>query len=278
MAYRNWCFTWNNYEEHCDDAEQFLRDTYGSSYCIYGKETGEEEDTPHLQGYMEFTCIKRFQQLHSKEATIHWERRKGSQEQAITYASKDGDLTEWGTKKRPGSRTDLDRFRSIAYTDGMRGVVLDANCQQIRVAEKYLSYYEECRTEKPMVYWIYGATGVGKTRRAYEMTKDDDCYVKTSADKWWDGYDAHEAIIIDDFRDTWFDITELLHILDRYEHRIQLKGLFRQMRALKIIVTSISHPNDLVHYQAAGEDMQQLIRRIDEIIFMAIGDQLPIDE
>ncbi len=276
MSYRNWCFTWNNYEENSPDADLHLRSRYECSYCIYGKETGEEEATPHLQGYMEWNKPQRFDRLHDIDQTIHWERRKGSQEQAITYASKDGDTTEWGTKKRAGSRTDLDRFRSIAYTDGMRGVVLDGNCQQIRVAEKYLTYYEEPRTEKPMVYWIYGPTGVGKTRKAYSDTAEDDCYIKTSPDKWWDGYDGHATIIIDDFRDTWFDITELLHILDRYEHRVQYKGGFRQLRATKIIITSITPPCDLVHYQAAGEDLGQLIRRIDVTEF--IGADEPINE
>ncbi len=276
MSYRNWCFTWNNYEEHCDDAEQFLHERFECSYCIYGKETGEEEDTPHLQGYMEFNKQQRFNKLHKIEKTIHWERRKGSQGQAITYASKDGDLTEWGKLKRQGSRADLDRFREIAITDGMRAVATDGNCQQIRVAEKYLTYCEEPRRTKPLVYWIYGPTGVGKTRKAYSDSDEDDYYVKTSPDKWWDGYDAHETVIIDDFRDSWWDITEMLHVLDRYEHRVQYKGGFRQLRATKIIITSVDHPNDMMNYQAKGEDLKQLIRRIDVIEF--IGEESPMNE
>jgi hypothetical protein len=56
----------------------------------------------------------------------------------------------------------------------------------------------------------------------------------------------------------------MLRLLDRYECLIEVKGGFRQFRSRQIVVTSIFSPE--VMYAKASEDMNQLVRRIDEII------------
>jgi hypothetical protein len=43
--------------------------------------------------------------------------------------------------------------------------------------------------------WIYGPAGVGKTH--YVHHKEPDLY-KKAQNKWWDGYDQNEAVLIDD--------------------------------------------------------------------------------
>jgi len=60
---RNWCFTLNNYTE---DEEQSFVDLEGHKqirYFIVGKEVGEEEHTPHLQGFIIFHNQKTFNQV-----------------------------------------------------------------------------------------------------------------------------------------------------------------------------------------------------------------------
>jgi hypothetical protein len=62
---------------------------------------------------------------------------------------------------------------------------------------RYYTYLEPQKREKPKVYWIYGPTGAGKSKWVSENFKD--IYWKDDT-KWWDAYDAHETIVIDDFR------------------------------------------------------------------------------
>lgn len=259
MKARNYCFTLNNYtkEEEGDIKKiQF-------SYLIYGVEHGEVNSTPHLQGYIEFDIPTLFNTLKKINSRIHWEPRRGTQFQAITYCKKEGTFYEFGTPKRQGKRTDLDTVRSCAISDGLREVSAIYNLQQIRYAEKYLQYNEIARDDKPHVLWLYGSTGTGKSRKARELFKDTDFYVKNDGTKWYDGYDGHKNVIIDDFRSSWWSITEMLSLLDRYEKRVEFKGGSRQFLAQKIIVTSAFHPSDC--YKCTGESIAQLLRRIDII-------------
>jgi hypothetical protein len=72
--YRNWCFTLNNY-----GTEEYEKLKELGSYIILGKEVGEN-NTPHVQGYVEFDSPIRFNKLRKFNIRIHWERRRGSQE------------------------------------------------------------------------------------------------------------------------------------------------------------------------------------------------------
>lgn len=254
------CFTINNYT--LDDF--FTLGAVDCQYLIVGAEVGAS-GTPHLQGYIEFKKATRFTTARKLlGGRAHIEIRKGPQEKAIDYCKKDGDWTERGERKIQGDRVDLDRVRELAHEGGMRAVSAYSNLQQIHVAEKYLTYNEEKRDWKPTVTWIWGPTGTGKSRKAREMLADVDYYTKNDGAKWWPGYDAHEAVIIDDFRDSWFTLTEMLSLLDRYEKVVEFKGGYRQFLARQIIVTSAFPPRQC--YKNTGEAIEQLIRRIDTVI------------
>lgn len=256
---RNICFTWNNYDDTVLDRIKHL----GWSYCIYGKEVGEN-GTKHLQGYAEYDKNQKLGGLYKKWIGAHIESRRGTQDEAIRYCKKDGDFSEFGKKKEQGTRTDLDRVRLQAVESGMRGIVGWASLTQIQTAEKYLKYCEEPRDWKPEILWVWGGPGTGKSRYARECLNDP--YTKNDGTKWWEGYDGHEDVIIDDFRDSWWSLTEMLSLLDRYEKRIECKGSSRQFRAKRIIVTSAMSPEEC--YKGCGEDIKQLLRRIDDILFL----------
>lgn len=257
--FHSFCFTINNYSlEDFADIEELIK---RSQYTICGFEIGDQ-GTPHIQGYTELLKKTRFNSLKNIIKRAHIEARKGTAEQAATYCKKEGNWLEWGERRKQGCRNDLDRVRISALEEGLRGVTAIYNLQQIKVAEKFLTYNEEPRDWKPEVIWIWGPTGTGKSRKARELCKED-VYTKNSGSKWWDGYDGHEYIIIDDFRDSWWEITYMLGLLDRYEFQVEIKGGYRQIRARTIVITSAKNPEDC--YRSTGEAINQLIRRIDKI-------------
>lgn len=265
MSVRRFCFTWNNPHERYED---LLRDL-PYRYMIYGRETGES-GTFHLQGYCSLTKPVRFSTL-ATQFPWHIERAVGTTTQNKIYCSKQNDFVELGNDNQ-GHRTDLDAVRFAASEDGMRSVTSIFNAQQIRVAERFLSYNEESRDFKPEIWWLWGETGIGKSRFARDITHLHDTFTKNTATKWWCGYDAHEAVIIDDFRPSWWDFDYMLNLLDRYPFAVEFKGGQRQMLAKKMVITCIHPPGVLCRdaewrtIDTVEEKERQLLRRLDHVI------------
>lgn len=256
--YRNFCFTINNFTE--EDIEGLKKLDF--HYLVGGEETGES-GTLHLQGYCELKRQYMFTALKKAIPRAHIEARRGKQVDAIKYCKKDGKvILEEGEPRHQGFRSDLDKVRETALESGMREVTALYNHQQISVAQKFLTYNEEPRDWKPEVIWLHGKSGVGKSRRAREICPED-CYTKNDGTKWWDGYDIHENVIIDDFRGSWWTLTYLLGLIDRYAFQVEVKGGYRQFKPKTIVITSIKHPKEC--YKDQGEPMEQLLRRLDRI-------------
>lgn len=77
------------------------------------------------------------------------------------------------------------------------------------------------RQEVPEVRVYWGTTGTGKSKQAFEDAKENNQYWKDSTG-WWDGYSPGDVVIIDDFKGSWWDITFMLKLLDRYPLRVQV--------------------------------------------------------
>lgn len=257
MATRAWCFTLNNYTaqevEHVKSLDVL--------YLIFGREIGES-GTPHLQGYV-YLKLSRLSAMKKLIPRAHWEPARGSPEQASVYCEKDGDFFEKGTRPAPGARRDLDDVRNrIDNGESMGDVVSTANYQQIKLAEIYLKYREPKRNWEPEVYWFWGPPGSGKTRHVHELCVDVYMVPDTPNLKWWDRYDGHEDVCIDDFRGSSCEFTRFLKLVDRYEFVVETKGGSRQLRAKRIYITSCVHPANCWY---TNENLDQLQRRLTEI-------------
>lgn len=260
---RGWCFTVNNYQE--DDIDRLDDLSNVSTYLCYGKEVAPTTGTPHLQGYIYFDNAKTFskiQKLLPKGA--HIELAKGNALENNSYCKKEGDFKEFGTRPAQGKRNDIELVKDeINSGRGMRDIIeIASNYQTLKTAEMILKYKEKKRNWKPSVIWIYGDSGSGKTKTAYELLSNP--YRKTnSTGKWWDGYDGDEDVILDDIKDTSKEMySSLLELLDRYDTRVEVKGGSRQFLAKRIIVTSLLHPR--VMYDQYNNAVE-ILRRIDEI-------------
>ncbi len=271
---RNFCFTSFNVGG-CTNAIQSPLQK-GIKYVIGGLEICPESGRNHVQGYVEFAdgkTLSAVKQIFGDD-TLHLEPRRGTPREAADYCRKDGCiLFEYGTLSSPGRRSDLEKVREF-IADGKSMEYVVQNCssyQGIKGAEKILLYCEPPRDFPPVVYWFYGATGTGKTRRAmslaeeYSRENSGRIWISGKSLRWWEGYDAHPIVIIDDFRKDFCTFHELLRILDRYQYRVENKGGSRQLRAKIIIITSPYSPE--ITYDTR-EDIQQLLRRIDtQVLF-----------
>lgn len=258
---RSWIIVINNYteEQYADLCERLPQ------LCTYGilaREVGEN-GTPHIQGYVEFKNTKTMsaaKKVISERA--HLEKRQAKPSEASDYCKKDGKFFEFGKLPAQGKRNDLIEVRKTFDETGQIRKVVEsgANYNSIRYIEKVATYCEKRRTWKPMVYWFWGDTGTGKTKKALEMFPN--AWLSGNTLKWWQGYDAHEDVIIDDFRGNYCTFGELLRILDRTPYRVEFKGGSRELLAKNIVITCPFHPK---HVYSTIEDVRQLLRRIDVI-------------
>jgi len=255
---RNWFITINNYT--ADELEMCKQ--YSCQYICIGEEVGEKCNTPHLHIYFELKNAKRFSTLKKEFLRANIQVAKGTQKQARQYVSKQNLVYEWGEPKKQGERTDVALARETLEDTGKIKEVskLWVNHQTIRMCECYLKYNERQRNWKPLVKWYHGPTHTGKSYSAHAESIDP---FKPMSIKWWEGYDAHEHVILDDFRKEFCRFEELLKLLDSYPYRVECKGGSRQLLATQIIITSAYSPQQL--YCDSEENIDQLLRRIDEI-------------
>lgn len=94
--------TLNNYTpKELQDVIEFIRRT-NITYAIIGKETGEKEKTPHLQGYIHFKVRHAFHTLKQQLGDRwHIEKAKGTDQQNKEYCQKEEILIEKGTPNTP---------------------------------------------------------------------------------------------------------------------------------------------------------------------------------
>jgi len=259
---RAYVFTLNNWT--MEEYKQILELNY--KYIIIGDEVGENGN-PHLQGYIQFASPTSFNTIKHHIPKGHIEKAKGSARANYEYCSKEKIFYEEGDRPNPGKRTDIDGIKTyIQETDNPTMVDIitnnSTNNQTIKYAESLLKYLEKGRTTKPRVLWYYGDTGTGKTHTAYE--EHPDAYIKDNDFHFFEGYDAHKTVIIDDMRYDTFKYNALLKMLHKYPNRVNVKGASRQNLAQTIIITAPQSPYEMFEGRVT-ENIGQLIRRIDEI-------------
>jgi len=239
---KRWVFTYNNYTLEIESLIKGL----DCAYCCYGREVGES-GTPHLQGCICFNTQKRLTACKKILPSAHWEIMRGNIVEASDYCKKDGEFEEFGLMPEIDNGANEKKRWSDAIAACKAGN-LDDVPDDIR-----LKYYRTCKeiAKDFMVkavdcdgvtgVWIYGPSGTGKSRLARQDYPDS--YLKMQ-NKWWDGYQGEDSVILDDF-----DCKELGHLLkiwaDRYSFVAETKGGAINIRPKKFVITSNYSIDDL---------------------------------
>lgn len=258
-AYQFWCFTLNN-PDRADltleaSGDYFLAEFTEAfpdvQFLEFQREVGEA-GTPHYQGYVEFTKRKRLSQLHSFDPRIHWETRKGTQQQALAYVRKadtaSGERWSFGDplQKSQGKRTDLQRAIEIGKEGGIQAIKEQLPTSFVMYNRGLRDLFREQPRQTgvaPEVVLLFGPPDCGKTRTFYELEPRGVALPSTDG-YWFDGYDGHPAVLVDDFagRSSHWTLPNTLRILDRYVINVPVKGGFVVWKPKRLYVTSNIHP------------------------------------
>jgi len=268
---RAWCITINNYT---DAHFQQLKDIK-TKYLVYGLEVGES-GTPHIQAYLELTQAQTMSALKKKLPGAHLETRKGTPEEAANYCKKDGEFIEIGVISNQGKRNDiLDVCTAIKEGKSFEDILDTATSyQSLQIAKIAMPYKEPVRDWIPKVYWYWGPPGTGKSHAAFNVHPESRVHKQAGSTKWWQGYDRHDVVIIDDLRQRHIDFVRLLELLDRYPTTVENKGGSRQFVPHYIYITAPYTPESM--FRDEGENIDQLIRRITEVVHFTEKYVVPI--
>lgn len=269
-----WCFTW-----HVEvDAEGKPRHTpvlhAEMDYICCQLEQCPTTKQFHWQGYVEMREREQLSMMKTVLAkTVHWEKRRGSQKEAIDYTKKDDTAVadtwfQLGVPHPP----DASNMLSATVDDIKNGLTLQEIAVKhtkavviygrgIRDTMKLLNP-EPPNFRQVKCYLYYGAAGSGKTRKA--ITENPEAYIKPNG-AWWDGLplwtgmdEKLKVLILDDFYGNE-RYADMLRILDGYKLQCPTKGGFTWAWWSTVIITSNVHRDEW--YKNVPHDVKAALNR-----------------
>jgi len=225
-------------------------------FVVCQKEITPSTKRLHWQGYIEIKNRKGnkgFKDILNCK-TAHIERACGNAAENEKYCTKldtkvvDENSFFFGKPCVAGQRSDL----SALQTDLQSGMSMlelsDAHfgpfLHYSRSIREYKLLHTPPRKWLTELHIVTGKSGIGKSRNAWNDYPDAYPLRKCNTGTlWWDGYENHETVIIDDFYG-WMPFDTLLRIADRYPMLVDTKGGAVQFTAKRIIITSNDIPKD----------------------------------
>jgi hypothetical protein len=265
-------------------------------FYVHGRETGEKEETPHLQIYVELTkqmtivAINKIIKGKKGGRWIHCEARKGGAEEAAGYCMK-GECSvrptpswavfyynphkSWqgvieGNITQQGTRHDLEEKKDQI----LRGEVTvdELTVESPMLVHMYgrtldrieaIALRQKFRTTMTRGTWIHGPTGVGKSHTAFQDYSPDTHYLWKTQTKWQDGYKGQGIVIINDFRGE-IPYNQLLQLLDKWPFDVERRGKeVVPFLAQEIIITSSLTPQQVYRNREVEDSLEQLLRRLE---------------
>jgi len=255
---RHWCWTLNVTEDPGPVATAFaaLLADKRHRFSVWQMERAPTTGQLHYQGYSELAAPVKLGGMKKLLPGAHLELRKGKREVARDYCKKPDTQVhppeehgDWG-KGGTGARNDIRAlYEDIKKGEGVENLMENHTAAYFKYhkavdkVSSVLSHKRKRELVPPQCLVFWGPTGTGKTRKCYEEAPELFSLVTNSSQKqvWWDGYDAHETILFDDFYGGILP-GELLKYLDRYPVRLAVKGGFTDKDWKKVYITSNRPP------------------------------------
>lgn len=269
-----------------EEVETLRKDIF--TYCIIGYELCPSTKREHWHAGVKFKSTREFAVMKKKYPTCNiQEKAKFSTWDDIqNYCSKDGEYEEYGIKPKngQGQRTDL---------VGLKNSLLNGNitCENIitetpRLYHQYgktfdkledLAMQKKFRNFMTLGYWLWGATGAGKSHIAFKDFSPDTHYVLNLNDKgWWEGYKQQNTVIMNEFRGQ-ITYGDLLDLADKWPKSVPRRGRTPlPFISKRIIITSSLPPEDVYLNLSLKDSLDQLKRRF-KIIEVRSGQEVILD-
>lgn len=149
----------------------------------------------------------------------------------------------------------------------------------LRLKKLHQQYVEDERYKNKKVIWIYGSSGLGKTRLSKEIAQNfidnnsnkhnQSIYVTQSNRDPFQDYTSENVIILEEFRSTTgIAENELFQILDKTNASFSVGSRYndKKLMADLVIINSIYAPTEVLTSEII--DVNQIIRRIDAILHL----------
>lgn len=257
---RGWCLTGQyNEDNHKEElTSRLLREPY--EYVCYGEEIAPTTGQKHLQGYIKYKNARTFNSIRKHLEGFHVIKATADAYSNKLYCSKTRPEDESPNQvfmefgKVPskvgeeGGKAEKRRWE-LAFESAKSGDYEEIPAE-LRI--KYYSTFKKIATDYMINpeeidgvcgEWYYG---VSRTGKSYSARKDyPDAYPKL-CNKWWDGYQGQDYVLIDDFDKKHDGLCHHLKIwADRYPFLAEVKGSTVSIRPKKIIITSNYHPREI---------------------------------
>jgi hypothetical protein len=270
--FTHWAFTsYEDFEPQYSESDM--------KYLVFGSEVCPSTGRHHWQSYVIFKRSQREAYLHKKFGrNIDPSPAMGSPESNAIYCKKDNNFMEYGQLTYRGQRTDImeECHKHDSYSDFAMSRP-DLVTQGVRAYYNAMGENYTITGTKPYVYWFYGPTGTGKTRKALDMAREFQSQGKRvyrhkpTDGFWFDGYGNQQVAILDEVRSESFRFDFLLQILDYDAPGVPIKGGFSNpFRPEVVIITSSMSPMDMYYERQTQDSINQLLRRIDQLVLFPI--------
>ena len=230
-------------------------------YIIACKEKAPSTGHEHIHIYVQFKDSIKLSLKKLKGG--HLEKCRGSPQQNKAYIEKDGNVIyESGEMKIKGGHT-ISQVKKMSKEEREELPLVYANIvKRINDEEakklKVVNYYKG----KIEVYWLWGESGAGKTRRALqEIGEAEFNEVKYDGNFWHGVTEDTEIALYDDWRDTHMKPTELINFIDYNSHIMNVKGGTIRNNYKKIFITTLQDP-EKIYSNVPEETRKQWLRRI----------------
>lgn len=249
-TYKGWFLTYPQCNETKEDLLQYLQTKVIEESVVC--EEKHEDGSPHLHAFVKLKdAIKLkdaptyfdFNNYHGNyQPAKSWSAVKDYVKKDDNYITYNLDVESAQQKKSKRNRQLMEEDVDTLLQEGTISFLQVDQLKRCRTAYHYLKN-EDYDHDDVRGIWYYGPPGTGKSRKARE--ENPDAYIKAQ-NKWFDGYEGQETIILDDFDRNGACLGHYLKIwADRYRCSGEVKGGQIKLRHKKFIITSNYSINEI---------------------------------
>ena len=286
---RKWLLTINNPADHGYSQAAIIERLENFASILYWCMCDEigSEGTYHTHLYIAFKTPRMHLVIENAFPGAHRDIVRGASQQNRDYILKDGEkynkqpdgsydytdtFREWGElpRERQGKGKDVERIYNMLKDGATNNEIVEAvpsamlsleKVNQTRSMLRDSDYAHKWRELE--VTYVFGSTGVGKTRSVMDRYGYDNCYRVTDYKHPFDTYDGQDVIIFEEFRGN-LRHGDMLNYLDGYPLLLPCRYFNRQACYTKVFIITNVEPDG----QYIGVDMasrEAFFRRIHTV-------------